>query len=131
MAVVYALAADLFFAERLERALRDLGHSPHVADLSAAGAGPVAPGREAQLPLPEGAGLAIIDLEAGEAAMAQIRAARERGVPVLAFGAHVAVASRRAAEALGARVVTKAQLTRSFADLVADMLPPERGPAAP
>lgn len=117
MATVYAVAADLFFAERLERALRELGHTPLVVDLSAGGEG--AAGEAAP---DSGAGLAIIDLEAGAAALSAIRAARQRGIPVLAFGPHVAVEARRAAEAAGARVVTKSQLTRSFADLVAGML---------
>ncbi|BAD41774.1 hypothetical protein [Symbiobacterium thermophilum] len=125
MASVYALAADLFFAERLERALRDLGHKPEVRDLSAGGSGQ-APGNAAitQVSLPGGVDLAIVDLEAGEAALALVRAARERGIPVLAFGAHVDVEARRAAEGLGARVVTKSRLTRSFTDLVAAMLGP-------
>lgn len=119
MAIVYALAADLFFAERLERALRELGHAPRVVDLSTGGEGLA--GQE--IP-PEGTGLAIVDLEAGEAALAQIQAARQRGIPVLAFGPHVDVEARRAAEAAGARVVTKAQLTRSFAELVGALVGP-------
>ena len=119
MAIVYALAADLFFAERLEKALQDLGHSPCVVDLSA---GEDDPARDPDPP--DGADLAIVDLEAGDAALALVRAARLRGIPVLAFGPHVDAEARRSADAAGARVVTKSQLTRSIAELVSDMLGP-------
>lgn len=115
---MYALTADLFFAERLERALAELGHAARVIDLSMDG---TAAAGAVQEP-PADADLAIIDLEAGEPALQQIRAARRNGTPVLAFGPHVDTASRQAAETAGARVVTRSQLTRSFAALVAESL---------
>lgn len=107
MAVVYAVTTDLFFGERLERALQGMGHKTTVIDLSA---------DPAPAALPQGVDLAIIDLEAG--ALEQVQAARRAGVRVLAFGPHVEVAARRAAEEAGAQVVAKSQLTRSFEDLV-------------
>lgn len=113
MAVIYAVTTDLFFGERLDRALNEMGHQPTVVDLST-GSAPEA--------LPPGTALAIIDLEAGPVALEQVRAARQAGVKVLAFGPHVEVAARRAAEEAGAQVVTKSKLTSSFADLVAAAL---------
>ncbi|MFZ5815034.1 MAG: hypothetical protein ACOY93_06985 [Bacillota bacterium] len=114
MAFIYAVTADLFFAERFERALQQLGHQARVVDLSA---GP-APG-----PLPEGTQLALIDLEAGPVALELVRAARAAGVKVLAFGPHVETELRHAAREAGAdRVVTKSKLTASFGELIAGML---------
>lgn len=114
MAFVYAVTADLFFGERFERALAQLGHQAQVVDLSAG------PAPEA---LPGGVDLALVDLEAGPVALELVRTARAAGVKVLAFGPHVDTELRQAAEAAGAdRVVTKSRLTASFADLLASML---------
>lgn len=114
MAFVYAVTVDLFFGERFDHALRQLGHQAQVVDLSAG------PAPEA---LPAGVDLALIDLEAGPAALDLVRAARAAGVKVLAFGPHVDTDLRHAAQEAGAdRVVTKSRLTASFADLLAVML---------
>lgn len=114
MAFVYAVTADLFFGERFEHALGHLGHRAQVVDLSA-GPAPQA--------LPAGVDLALIDLEAGPAALDLVRVARAAGVKVLAFGPHVDTALRHAAQEAGAdRVVTKSKLTASFAELIASML---------
>lgn len=113
MAFVYAVTADLFFAERFEQALRQLGHQAQVVDLSA---GP-APGA-----LPEGVNLALIDLEAGPVALALVRQARAAGVKVLAFGPHVDLDLHQAAREAGAdRVVPRSKLTASFAELIASL----------
>lgn len=114
MAFVYAVTADLFFGERFEHALRQLGYQAEVVDLSA-GPAPQA--------LPESINLALIDLEAGPVALELVRTARAAGVKVLAFGPHVDTDLRHAAQEAGAdRVVTKSKLTASFAELIASML---------
>jgi DNA-binding NarL/FixJ family response regulator len=114
MAFVYAITADLFFAERFERALQQLGHRARVIDLS---------GGPAPEALPAGVDLALVDLEAGPAALELVRQARSAGVKVLAFGPHVDAERRQAAQEAGAdRVVTKSKLTASFAQLIASML---------
>jgi hypothetical protein len=114
MAKIYALVADLFFSERIANGLAGLGHEAVVADLSEAalsGASPVE--------LPAGAALAVIDLEAGEAAFAAIAAARSRQVPTLCFGPHEDLALRERALTAGAtRVVAKSRLVSDFAGLV-------------
>lgn len=111
MAMIYAVTADLFFAERFERALQQLGHEARVVDLSAGGA---------PEGLPAGVQLALIDLEAGPVALDLIRAARAAGVKSLAFGPHVDTELRHAAREAGAdQVVTKSRLTTSFAELIA------------
>lgn len=114
MAFIYAVTADLFFGERFEHALRQLGHQAEVVDLSA-GPAPSA--------LPESINLALIDLEAGPVALELVRRARAAGVKVIAFGPHVDTDLRHAAQEAGAdRVVTKSKLTASFPDLIASML---------
>lgn len=114
MATIYAVTADLFFAERLQQALTQLAHQPRVFDLSAG---------ERPSGLVEAA-LVIVDLEGGEAALGLVREAQASGTPVLAFGPHVDLDLRKAALEAGAtRVVTKSKLTQAFADLVAELLP--------
>jgi DNA-binding NarL/FixJ family response regulator len=113
MSLVYAVVTDLFFADRIGNALKQLGHEAEVTDISL-GAAPA---------LPPGVNLIIIDLEAGEPAFATITMARDAGLPVLAFGPHTESALREAALAAGAtRVVPKSKLTTSFAELVTAML---------
>jgi hypothetical protein len=111
--LIYAVCNDLFFAERLENALKQLGHTAHIDDLSLGG--PVT--------LPAGSALVLADLEAGAGALAIIREARQQGINVLAFGPHTDLALRQAGLDAGAtQVVAKSKLTNSFADLVAGML---------
>lgn len=113
MSFIYAVVNDLFFADRIENALQQLGHQAKVVDLSLDGAGPIPPGTN----------MVLVDLEAGEAALETIRAAKGNDLPVLAFGPHTDLALREAALQAGAtRVVAKSKLTSSFPDLVADML---------
>ncbi len=113
MAVIFAVVSDLFFADRIENGLRQLGHEPAVVDLSTAAGTPAVPDR---------AGLVLVDLEAGERALAVVRAAKAAGRPVLCFGPHTDLALRRAALEAGAtRVVAKSKLTASFADLISEM----------
>jgi 2-dehydropantoate 2-reductase len=111
MSSIFAVVNDLFFAERLRGALHHLGHEAAVVDLS------LEPLPQA---VPPGAAVAIIDLEAGEPAIAAIRLARQGAVPVLAFGPHTDLALREAALAAGAdRVVAKSKLTTSLPELIA------------
>lgn len=115
MSLVYAVVADLFFADRLGNGLRQLGHEPQVCDLS----------QEARPIVPPAAALAVVDLEAGEGALAAIRDARALGLPVLAFGPHMDLALRDDALAAGAtRVVAKSKLVTSLAELVAELIKP-------
>lgn len=110
MAFIFAVTADLFFAERFEHALRQLGHEARVVDLSA-GPAPDA--------LPGGTDLALIDLEAGPVALDLVQKARAAGVKVLAFGPHVDTELHEAARQAGAdQVVAKSKLTRSLAELI-------------
>ena len=53
--------------------------------------------------------LAVVEIEAA-GPMPEIRAAVERGVPVLAFGSHVAAAALRAAREAGAVAVPNSQV---------------------
>ncbi len=112
--MIFAATADLFFGERIERALQQLGHESRVVDLS---------GEAPPDVLPVGTSLALIDLEAGAVAIDLVRAARAGGVRVLAFGPHVDLELRQSALDAGAdRVVAKSKLTHSFAELVGDLL---------
>jgi hypothetical protein len=113
LAVVHVVVNDLFFADRLGNALRQLGHQGRVVDVS----------MEGTEPLPAGIDLLVADLEAGEPALAAIRAAREAGVPVLAFGPHTDLALRESALTAGAtRVVAKSKLTTSFPELIEELI---------
>lgn len=113
VALVLAVANDLFFADRIGGALRQLGHQGLVVDLSS----------DSIPALPSETGLVIADLEAGEPVLELIRAAHRAGVPTLAFGPHTDLALRAQARAAGvSRVVAKSKLTASFAELVSEML---------
>ncbi|MFN8470815.1 MAG: hypothetical protein U0822_01230 [Anaerolineae bacterium] len=112
MADVLILVDDLFFTVQIENAARAVGLRP----INGPGPGVAAAlGSEALR-------LVVLDLSLREQAwadlMAQVRNARP-DVPVLAFGPHVDVTSRRAAEAAGAtRVVTKQQLVADLPGLL-------------
>jgi alpha-beta hydrolase superfamily lysophospholipase len=114
MALIHAAVGDLFFAERLGRALEHLGHTAQVVDLSQ---------EPPAKTLPSGTVLLLADLEAGEGALAAIRTAAATGVPVLAFGPHMDLALRDAALAAGAtQVVAKSKLTTSLPELIASLM---------
>ena len=112
MADLLILVDDLFFAVQIENAARAVGlrplNGPGPAVAEALGGADLA--------------LVILDLalrgQPWADALAQVRDARP-DVPVLAFGPHVDVAARRAAEAAGAtRVVTKQQLVADLPGLL-------------
>lgn len=106
---VVALVADLFFGERIQQGLAQLGYEAEVGEE----VGP--PHLEGPAPV-----LVLVDLEAPRDRWEPlIAAARQRGVPVLAFGPHVAGDLHTAALAAGAsRSVAKSKLTADFAALV-------------
>ncbi len=112
MAKALLLADDLFFSVQLETAAQAVGLEP------VAGPGP---GMADALTDPD---LRLIVLDLAVRAqpwadlLAQVRAARP-DVPVVAYGPHVDVEARRAAEAAGAtRVVTKRQLVTDLPGLL-------------
>ncbi len=112
MAKALLLADDLFFSVQLETAARAVGLEPL--------AGP-GPGMAASLADPD-LRLVVLDLAVRARPwadlLAEVRAARP-GVPVVAYGPHVDVEARRAAEAAGAtRVVTKRQLVTDLPGLL-------------
>ena len=113
MAFLFVVVNDLFFADRLGGALRHLGHEGLVIDLS----------MDTLPEVPAATNLAVVDLEAGEAGLQAIRDARQKGVPVLAFGPHTDLALREAGLAAGAdKVVAKSKLTTSFPELINEMV---------
>ncbi len=112
MAEVLILVDDLFFSVQIENAARAVGLQP------VNGPGPSVAVALASPDL----SLVVLDLSLREASwtdlLAQVRTARP-DVPVLAYGPHVDVTSRRAAEAAGAtRVVTKQQLVADLPGLL-------------
>lgn len=113
MAHVYALVADLFFGDRIERALQQLGHQATMHDASQGDTGAPPPDIE----------LALVDLEAGAPALEAIRAARALSVPVLCFGPHTDLALREGALQAGAtQVVAKSRFVSDFPGLVNRLL---------
>ncbi len=112
MADVLLLVDDLFFSVQIENAARAVGLQPVNA-----------PGPAVARALTSGdLRLVVLDLALREVSwadlLAQVRTARP-DVPVLAYGPHVDVTSRRAAEAKGAtRVVTKQQLVADLPGLL-------------
>lgn len=106
------LVEDLFFSVQLENAARAVGLEP-VSDS----------GRRRGDTLGDAdLRLVVLDLalwsQPWSKALAEVRAARP-DVPVLAYGAHVDVETRRAAQAQGAtRVVTKQQLVADLPGLL-------------
>ena len=106
------LVDDLFFSVQLENAARAVGLEP------VNGPGPKLAATLADADLR----LVVLDLalwaQPWAQALAQVRAARP-DVPVLAYGPHVDVETRRAAQAQGAtRVVTKQQLVADLPGLL-------------
>lgn len=106
------LVDDLFFSVQLENAARAVGLEP------LSGPGPKTPDALADTEVR----LVVLDLalwaKPWADVLAQVRAARPE-VPVLAYGPHVDVTTRRAAQAQGAtRVVTKQQLVADLPGLL-------------
>ncbi len=106
------LVDDLFFSVQLENAARAVGLE------TVNGPGPKLAATLADADLR----LVVLDLalwaQPWAQALAQVRAARP-DVPVLAYGPHVDVETRRAAQAQGAtRVVTKQQLVADLPGLL-------------
>ncbi|MFN8499571.1 MAG: hypothetical protein U0641_17100 [Anaerolineae bacterium] len=112
MADVLILVDDLFFSVQIENAARAVGLRPIN------GPGPAVEDALSGNDLR----LVVLDLSLREQpwaeALAQVRGAQP-DVPLVAFGPHVDVAARRAAEAAGAtRVVTKQQLVADLPGLL-------------
>lgn len=112
MAKVLLLVDDLFFSVQLEDAARAVGLEPVVGPGSGTAATLADPGLR----------LVVLDLSVRARPwadlLAEVRSARP-DVPVVAYGPHVDVDARRAAEAAGAtRVVTKRQLVTDVAGLL-------------
>lgn len=106
------LVDDLFFSVQLENAARAVGLEP------VNGPGPKTAATLADADLR----LVVLDLalwsQPWSKALAEVRAARS-DVPVLAYGPHVDVETRRAAQVQGAtRVVTKQQLVADLPGLL-------------
>jgi DNA-binding NarL/FixJ family response regulator len=104
---------DLMFQPRIAEAARALGMEARVADAAdavaeALGAPPA---------------VVVVDVHAaGIDAAATIRAAREAGARVLAFGRHTDAAALRAAREAGAdRVVARSQLVEQLGELIASL----------
>ena len=112
MADVLILVDDLFFSVQIENAARAVDLRP------VSGPGPAVAAALGS----EDLRLVVLDLslrvQPWADLMAQVRSTRP-DVPVLAFGPHVDVAARRAAEVAGAtRVVTKQQLVADLPGLL-------------
>jgi hypothetical protein len=115
MALIWTVVQDLFFGEALGSGLARLGHEAAILEAAEPGTAQVLP--------PPGAVALIADLEAGELALQAIRGAKEAGIAILAFGPHLDLDLReRALEAGAGQVVAKSKLTRSFPELVAQLL---------
>lgn len=109
---VLLLVSDLFFAVQLENAATAVGLQPVSG-----------PGPDLSKSLADDSlRLVVLDLEirgnAWSKLLAEVRASRP-DLPVLAYGPHVDVDSRKAAQAQGAtRVVTKQQLVADLPGLL-------------
>jgi len=115
MARILAFVPDLLFGSAVVSSLTAAGHQVELtAD----------PGRPADGEQPEGWELLIVDLTAeAEQRIARVLEVRPRGLPVLAFYAHVESDVRRRAEAAGFDlVVPRSRLAREGAALAARLL---------
>lgn len=96
MAVILAVVSDLMFQSRLGQQAQALGYEVVVADSDAA----------LERGLAAGPGLAVVDLHAmGLDWRRAVELAKERGVPVLAFGRHTEAALLREAREAGCEKV--------------------------
>lgn len=118
-ATILVVIDDLFFLSKVQTTLGHLGLAARIVTDAA--------GLQADLHDTAPA-LAVVDLtlQCGDA-VSFIRALRAtpqgRSVPILAFGAHVAVAMRQQALQAGAdRVVAKSEFSRHLPDLIREHL---------
>lgn len=106
MARVVALIPDLLFGSGVQAALSGAGHDVELV---------------ADLERPIEADVLVVDLTAD--AEARINAARDAGLPTLAFYSHVETEVRRQAEEAGfALVVPRSRMARQGAELVARLV---------
>lgn len=110
---ILAVITDLMFQSRLEQQARGLGYEVSVVDTDAA--------VEAGLELAPG--LVVVDLHAmGLDWRRAVELAKERGVPVLAFGRHTEAALLREARAAGcARVVPRSTFVEELPKLLEEL----------
>ncbi len=110
MATIVAVVNDLLFQSRLEQQAQRMGYAFVVADDALR--------LDAAISL--GAALVIVDLHvSGLDWRAAVAAAKERGVPVLAFGRHTEAQLLRDARDAGCdRVVPRSQLVEELPELV-------------
>lgn len=111
---VVAAIDDLLFHSRVVEGARALGYQVAVADGDSA----------LEDALADGAALVIIDLDAhGIDWRRAVERARERGVPVLAYGRHTeASLLRQAREAGCARVVPRSMLVAELGGLIREAM---------
>ncbi|WP_026369726.1 hypothetical protein [Kallotenue papyrolyticum] len=121
MPTVTLLIPDLFFSVRVADVVRALGYEPReVSDAAAL----VAVARQ-------GTAAIVLDTQERSDWQAAVRMLKAdpttRAIPILAFGAHVDVASQRAALAAGCdRAVTRGKLMQELPILLRQLLtPPE------
>ena len=109
---IAVLNRDLFFGVRIANGLRALGYIVDFVTTSAAYAE-----RLRATPTPV---LAVVDLTADPNWPVITEATERASIPILAFGPHTDVASRRAAQAAGVtRLVSNGEFHRAMPDLVA------------
>jgi CheY-like chemotaxis protein len=111
---IIAVVDDLMFQSRLEQPVRDLGYAFAAVDSEA----------ELSAALERGAALAVIDLHVrGIEWQRAVALAKERDLPVLAFGRHTEAQLLRDARDAGCdRVVARSQLVEEFAELVRELV---------
>ena len=107
------VVVDLLFQSRIRAAADALGLDARVADSAAA----------SHVAIAASPALVVIDLDAaGIDVPATIRAAREAGAKVLAFGRHTEALALRAAREAGADpVVARSQLAEELPELLAGL----------
>jgi hypothetical protein len=105
MALIAALAPDLFFASKIDETLTAAGHDVTIASNAAA--------------LPDHADLLIVDLDAPGGTEADPLS----GAPRLGFYSHVDVQTRQRAEQAGFDlVVPRSRMAREMPELVAQLV---------
>jgi hypothetical protein len=120
---IAVLNRDLFFGVRIANGLRALGYTVDLVTMSA-----VYAERLRATPTPV---LAVVDLTADPDWPVITEATDRASIPILAFGPHTDVASRRAAQAAGVtRLVSNGEFHRAMPDLVARYARPV-GPEEP
>jgi CheY-like chemotaxis protein len=113
MATIITAIDDLMFQSRLEAQARSLGHDVTIADTTDLAVAAVDAGR----------GLLVLDLHARSLDWRAVAsAARERSVPVLAFGRHTEAALLREAREAGCdSVVPRSQFVEELPSLLAEL----------